>query len=158
VDSPSSLIALQVFHKSTVGKNKCLAKANIGITHLLEKCRLNEGQKGKTRSFFYLRGSDAITVDFSVVLNHVEKNATGMEGPTLVVRMTSIGHIQAGEVALANATQDIVPLEGVGARSAVVKIVGVGVERSDLLSGLETVLSRVNIVLRIGAEVAKVRN
>jgi hypothetical protein len=92
------------------------------------------------------------------VLNHVEKNAKNTPltpGPTLVLRMTSIGHAQAGAVALANATQDIKTLKSGRISSIIGKAVDSGVNNSDLLSSLSTVLSRLQIVLDIGAQLAK---
>ncbi|KAF9059818.1 WD40-repeat-containing domain protein [Rhodocollybia butyracea] len=131
VESPSSVIALQVFHRSTIGK-KCLAKKEMEIVQLLET---DEGQK-----------------DFSVVLNHVEKSARGTPEPTLVVRMTAIGHVQAAAVALANATQDIGILPNTS--SAVGRVVNTEAgNNNDLLSNLGTVLSRLTI---IGAELSKI--
>ncbi|KAF9060133.1 hypothetical protein BDP27DRAFT_433146 [Rhodocollybia butyracea] len=131
VESPSSVIALQVFHRSTFGK-KCLAKKEMEIVQLLET---DEGQK-----------------DFSVVLNHVEKSARGTPEPTLVVRMTAIGHVQAAAVALANATQDIGILPNTS--SAVGRVMNTEAgNNNDLLSNLGTVLSRLTI---IGAELSKI--
>ncbi|KAF9061080.1 WD40-repeat-containing domain protein [Rhodocollybia butyracea] len=127
VDSPSSLIALQILHKS-----KCLAKKKMKLAQLLEKDE-----------------------DVSVVLNHMKKNAIGTPGPTIVVRMTSIGHGQAGEIALANATQGTETLQTASTSSAIGKIVNAGVNNSDLLSNLGTMLSRLRIV---GAALAKARN
>ncbi|KAF9056726.1 WD40-repeat-containing domain protein [Rhodocollybia butyracea] len=122
VDSPSSLITLQILHKS-----KCVAKKVMEIDQLLGK---DEGPK-----------------DFSVALNFVkEKSTTDTPGPILVVRLTSIGHVQAGAVALANVTEDIGTLTSTSTSSAVVKIVDIGVANSDLLSGLKTLLSRLQII------------
>ncbi|KAF9073591.1 WD40-repeat-containing domain protein [Rhodocollybia butyracea] len=124
VDGPSSVIALQIFHKSTFPFPRgAERRANASIRFI---CTM----------------SDADFVDFPVVLNFVEeKNATDTPGPTLVVRMTSIGHVQAGTVALANVTQDIgIP------KSASTSPTIVGVDNGDLLSGLKTVLSRLKIV------------
>lgn len=90
------------------------------------------------------------------MLNLVEeKDVADTPGPTLVVRMTSIGQVQAGTVTLANVTQDIGTLKSSSTSSTIVKIVDLGVDNSDLLSGLKTVLSRLKIVLDIGAELAK---
>ncbi|KAF9061091.1 WD40-repeat-containing domain protein [Rhodocollybia butyracea] len=119
VDSPSSLITLQILHKS-----KCVAKKVMEIDQLLGKA---EGPK-----------------DFSVLLNFVkEKSATDTPRPILVVRMTSIGHVQAGALALANATEDIGTLTSTSTSSAIVDI---GVANSDLLSGLKSLLSRLQII------------
>ncbi|KAF9067642.1 WD40-repeat-containing domain protein [Rhodocollybia butyracea] len=124
VDSPSSIITLQVFHKSTFPlANKCLAKKKMEIVQLLET---DEGQK-----------------DFSIILDHMEKNTPG---PTLVVRLTSIGLLPAGAVALANATQYIETLQSANTSSTIGKIVNTGVNNSDLLSNLGTVLSRLKII------------
>ncbi|KAF9063630.1 WD40-repeat-containing domain protein [Rhodocollybia butyracea] len=129
VDDLSSLVTLQILHKS-----ECLAKKEIKFAQLLET---NEGQ-----------------TDLSIVLNLVkEKNTAATPGPTLIVHMTAIGHIQAITVALANATRDIVTLKSPSTSSTVAKIVDIGADNSDLLSGLNTVLSRLKIVLDIGAEI-----
>ncbi|KAF9067618.1 hypothetical protein BDP27DRAFT_899505 [Rhodocollybia butyracea] len=135
VDSPSSVVALQIIHKSTFS-NHCLAKKEIEISQLLET---DEGQK-----------------DLSVVLDYMEKDAMDMPGPTIVVRMTSISHVQAAKVALANATQDIGTLKSPSTSAALEKIMDIGADGGDLLSGLNTVLSRLKIVIAIGAEVSKI--
>jgi hypothetical protein len=48
VDSPSSVIALKVFHKPIgFGKKKCLAKKEMKIAQLLEKDEKDEAPKGE---------------------------------------------------------------------------------------------------------------
>ncbi|KAF9059433.1 WD40-repeat-containing domain protein [Rhodocollybia butyracea] len=127
VDSPSSAIALQVFHKSTIPPSKCLAKKKMEIGQLLKT------DEGRT--------------DFSIVLKPVEGNhATDTLQPTLIVRLTSIDNLQAAAVALANTTQDTETLQSTGTGSTIAKIVNTGVNNGDLLSNLGTVLSKLRII------------
>ncbi|KAF9059437.1 WD40-repeat-containing domain protein [Rhodocollybia butyracea] len=127
VDSPSSAIALQVFHKSTIPPSKCLAKKKMEIGQLLK--------------------TDEERTDFSIVLKPVEGNhATDTLQPTLIVRLTSIDNLQAAAVTLANTTQDTETLQSTGTGSTIEKIVNTGVNNGDLLYNLETVLSKLRII------------
>jgi hypothetical protein len=113
------------------------------------------GGKRQDNNRFICAASHETAVDFSIVLNHAAKKTPGMPEPTLVVRFTGTGHVPAGAVALANATQDIVLLEG-GTACTGMKIVDLVLEQSDLLVSFRSLLSRLNLVLRITAEVARV--
>ncbi|KAF9050943.1 hypothetical protein BDP27DRAFT_1515172 [Rhodocollybia butyracea] len=125
----------QVAMRNQICSLKCLAKKEMEIAKLLEKER--QGPKGEPILVF----AALFARHFSIVLNLVEeKNATDTPGLTLVVRMTSIGHVQAGIVALANVTQDIGTLKSASKSSTIV-----GVDNGDLLSGLKTVLSRLKV-------------
>ncbi|KAF9059600.1 hypothetical protein BDP27DRAFT_1431146 [Rhodocollybia butyracea] len=136
VHLPSLLSRFSI--KSTFS-SKCLAKREMVIAQLLGT---DEGQK-----------------DFSVTLNLAKgKNTTETPGPTLVVHLTSITHLLAGKGALAKATEDIETLQSTSTSSTVENIVNTGVNNSDLLFSLKTVLSRLQIVLEIGAKLAKARN
>ncbi|KAF9060135.1 WD40-repeat-containing domain protein [Rhodocollybia butyracea] len=127
VDSPSSAIALQVFHKSTIPPSKCLAKKKMEIGQLLKT------DEGRT--------------DFSIVLKPMEGNhATDTLQPTLIVRLTSIDNLQAAAVALANTTQDTETLQSTGTGSTIAKIMNTEVNNGDLLSNLGTVLSKLRII------------
>ncbi|KAJ7442999.1 hypothetical protein FB451DRAFT_1568796, partial [Mycena latifolia] len=134
-ESPSSHIALQVFNKRSFKDDKCLAKAELEIGVLLEKCSTQK--------------------DFQLQLDHVKKNATNLSKPELVVRMTAIRRAQAGAIALANATQDSVTIES-GTACSAVKLVDHGAEHADLASALGTLTARLDIVVQMGAEIAKI--
>ncbi|KAJ7469210.1 hypothetical protein FB451DRAFT_1560182 [Mycena latifolia] len=131
-ESPSSRLILQVFNKRSFKDDKCLAKAELEIGVLLDKCSTQK--------------------DFHVKLDHVEENVTDLSKPELVVCMTAIGHAQAGAIALANATQDSATLE----RGLAVKLVDLGAEHPDLASVLGTLIARVDIIVQMGAEIAKI--
>lgn len=66
--------------------------------------------------------------------------------------MTSIDHGQAGEIALANATQGTETLQTASTSSGIGKIANAGANNSDMSSSLGTMLSRLRIV---GAALAK---
>ncbi|KAF9056729.1 WD40-repeat-containing domain protein [Rhodocollybia butyracea] len=103
------------------------AKKKMEIGQLLET---DEGQK-----------------DFSIMLNPVEGNhATDTPRPTLIVRLTSIDNLQAATVALANTTRDTETLQSTRTSSTIQNIVHTGVNNVDLLSNLETVLTKLRII------------
>ncbi|KAJ7465935.1 hypothetical protein FB451DRAFT_1486123 [Mycena latifolia] len=129
-ESSSSVIALQVFSKRRMKKDICLAKAEMEI-------------------------GDLDTVDFQVQLDHVTENVADHSKPELVVRMTAIGRAQAGAIALANATQDSATLES-GLAPSAVKLVNHAAEHADMASTLGTLLARLDIVVQMGAEIAKI--
>ncbi|KAJ6559418.1 hypothetical protein DFH09DRAFT_1316724 [Mycena vulgaris] len=91
-----------------------------------------------------------------IALTDMSEDPTDGPRPILVVRMTAISHIHGGAVMIDDAIEAIKPLQDEAARSAVVDLVGRGVEHRDLLSAFGTVLSGLAIVVRIGAEVAKI--
>jgi hypothetical protein len=88
--------------------------------------------------------------DVNVPLKYVKSKA--MPGPTLVVRVATIGNIQAGELEIANANVDIAPLESGAAGFTALQVAGT-VQSSDFMSVLGTLLES---VLKIGDEFAKV--
>ncbi|KAJ7466123.1 hypothetical protein FB451DRAFT_1261810 [Mycena latifolia] len=138
-ESPSSVITLEVFSRRSMKKDKCMAKTKMEIGVLLEKCSTQKGKKP--------------FADFRVQLDHVKENVK--EKPELVVRMTAIGRAEAGAIALANATQDSATLTGGAARSTI-KLVDHGGEHADLASALKTLVARLDIIVQMGAELAKV--
>ncbi|KAJ7807425.1 hypothetical protein B0H14DRAFT_3152471 [Mycena olivaceomarginata] len=85
-----------------------------------------------------------------VPLKYVKSKA--MPGPTLVLRVSTIGNIQAGELEIANAKADIAPLESGAAGFAALQVAGT-VQSSDFMLVLGTLLES---ILKIGDEFAKV--
>jgi hypothetical protein len=94
--------------------------------------------------------SDTIKLDVDVPLEYVKSK--GMPGPTLVLRVSTIGNIQAGELEITNAKADVAPLESGAAGFTALKVVG-AVQSSDFMSALGSLLES---VLKIGDEFAKV--
>ncbi|KAJ7844754.1 hypothetical protein B0H14DRAFT_991057 [Mycena olivaceomarginata] len=132
-DSSSSIIGLRVHdrhnwrHYVPLMNEKCLAKAEIGIHILLE------AQK-----------------DVDVPLKYVKSKE--MSGPTLVLRVSTIGNIQVGELEIANAKADVAPLESGPVGFSAIQVAG-AVQSSDFMSVLGTLLES---VLKIGDEFVKI--
>ncbi|KAJ7804787.1 hypothetical protein B0H14DRAFT_3883286 [Mycena olivaceomarginata] len=88
--------------------------------------------------------------DVDVPLKYVKSKA--MPGPTLVLRVNTIGNIQAGELETTNAKADVAPLESGGAGFTALQVDG-AVQSSDLMPVLGTLLES---ILKIGDEFAKI--
>ncbi|KAJ7807420.1 hypothetical protein B0H14DRAFT_3483233 [Mycena olivaceomarginata] len=75
-----------------------------------------------------------------------------VSGPTLVLRVSTIGNIQVGELEIANAKADVAPLESGPVGFSALQVTG-AVQSSDFMSVLGTLLES---VLKIGDEFVKV--
>jgi hypothetical protein len=100
--------------------------------------------------FLSAHHSDTIKLDVDVPLKYVKSKA--MPGPTLVLRVSTIGNIQAGELEIANAKADVAPLESGTVGFNALQVAGM-VQSSDLMPVLGTLLES---ILKIGDEFAKV--
>jgi hypothetical protein len=107
-------------------------------------------RKASGIDFLSAHHSDTIKLDVDVPLKYVKSKA--MPGPTLVLRVSTIGNIQAGELEIANAKADVAPLAGGVAGFTALQVAGT-VQSSNFMSALGTLLES---VLKIGDEFAKV--
>ncbi|KAJ7340801.1 hypothetical protein DFH08DRAFT_811980 [Mycena albidolilacea] len=90
-----------------------------------------------------------IGIHVDIPLKYVKSKA--MPGPTLVLRVSTIGNIQVGELEIANAKADVPPLESGVAGFATLEVVGV-VQRSDLMPVLGTLLES---ILKLGDDLQR---
>ncbi|KAJ7035242.1 hypothetical protein C8F04DRAFT_1182409 [Mycena alexandri] len=139
---PSSIITLQLFSDPALRKDRCLAKKEIELAVLLEMC----GLPGETKGMQYI----------AVALDHTRKTAAATPEPVLVVCMTALGRFQAGDIVIANATEDVAALQGLDTRSQGLEVMDRAAQSSGLLYALGTLVSRVEVVVKIGAEIAKI--
>ncbi|KAJ7292492.1 hypothetical protein C8J57DRAFT_1456967 [Mycena rebaudengoi] len=91
-----------------------------------------------------------IEIDVAVSLDYVKSK--GMQGPTLLVTLTTRGHIQSGETEIANAQADIVSLGCETSGFAELEVAG-AVQNSDFVSVLGTLIKS---IVKIGDEFAKI--
>jgi hypothetical protein len=94
--------------------------------------------------------------DVAVSLNHTRKIAAVTPEPVLIVRMTALGRFQAGDIVIANAMENVAALQGADTHSQALEVVDRAAQSSGLLSALGTLVSRLDVVVQIGAEIAKV--
>jgi hypothetical protein len=107
-------------------------------------------RKASGIDFLSVHHSDTIKLDVEVPLKYVKSKV--MPGPTLVLRVSTIGNIQAGELEIANAKVDVAHLESRAAGLTTLEVVD-AVQSSDLMPVLGTLLES---ILKIGDEFAKV--
>jgi hypothetical protein len=93
-----------------------------------------------------------LILDAAVSLDYVKKSKS-IQGPTLLVTLTTRSHIQSGETEIANAQADIASLGYETPGFAKLEVAGT-VQNSDFVSVLGTLIKS---IVKIGDEFTKVR-
>ncbi|KAF7368290.1 WD40 repeat-like protein [Mycena venus] len=142
---PSSVITLQIYHdNSLLRKDICLARTQITIHDLLDMCG----------------GPGGPETNADVSVEQVEKKSSIVSAATLVVRLTTQTPMQASETRVDNSIKNVAALGTDPSRSHVFELVDRGVQTSDGLSplgtALGTLLSRLDIIVEFGGELAKI--
>jgi hypothetical protein len=111
-----------------------------------------KGAARKARLIYRCTDLTQLVLDVAVSLDYVKKSK-GMQGPTLLVTLTTSSHIQSGEIEIANAQVDIALLGHETPGFTALEIVG-AVQNSNFVSVLGTLMES---ILKIGDEFTKVR-
>ncbi|KAJ7353300.1 hypothetical protein DFH08DRAFT_856466 [Mycena albidolilacea] len=145
-DRLSSRLSLHLYHKTSVPFNlkndSCLATVDIDIGTLSERC----GTLG--------------TSEKTTTLELIKKDTKVKSAGTLSVRLAAISIVQAGRLEIVGAQTDIESIgfsSGAGrvmeAADTIVKVQSKG---GDLASSLDVLISKIDIIVRVGDKLTKI--